>query len=68
MQNQKDTGASFLLDELVDENTNSNSMNCLSSDKEIIMIVDNCTKENERSHAGDNGQESFNLGWLPTKP
>jgi hypothetical protein len=65
---RKRTGTCLLLCELVDEDAYAERVRSLGSDEEVVMVVDDEADDDERGHAGDNGQESLHLGRLPPHP
>lgn len=62
------TGTSLLLGELIYQNRDSNGMHSLSSDEEVVMVVDDEAKEDQGRHAGNNAEERLHLGRLPFPP
>ena len=65
---RKRTGAGLLLGELVDEDAYAERVRSLGSGEEVVVVVDDEADEDERGHAGDNGQEGLHLGRLPPHP
>lgn len=62
------TGAGLLLGELVDEDSEAERVGGLGGDEEVVVVVDDEPDEDERGHAGDDGQEGLHLGRLPPHP
>jgi len=65
---RKRTGAGLLLGELVDEDAYAERVRSLGGDEEVVVVVDDEADEDERGHAGDDGQEGLHLGRLPPHP
>jgi len=62
------TSTSLLLRELIDEDGNSEGVDGLGSNKEIVVIVDDEAEEDESRHAGNDGEKSLHLWGLPPHP
>jgi len=59
------TSASLLLGELVDEDGNANSMDGLSSNEEVVVIMNDQAKEEKGRDGGDNGEDGLHRVRLP---
>jgi len=64
----KRTSTCPLLHELVDEDGNSEGVDSLGSDEEVVVIVDDEAKEDEGRHAGNDGEKSLHLWGLSPHP
>lgn len=62
------TSTSLLLHELIDEDGNSEGVDSLGSNKEIVVIVDDEAEEDESRHAGNDGEKSLHLWGLSPHP
>ncbi|RWW37368.1 hypothetical protein BHE74_00057536 [Ensete ventricosum] len=62
------TGASPLLDELIDEDGDAEVARGLGDDEELVVVVDDEAKEDERRHAGDDRERGLHLGRPPPHP
>ena len=62
------TSTCLLLHELIDEDGNSEGVDGLGSDEEVVMIVDDEAKEHESRHAGNDGEKSLHLWGLSPHP
>lgn len=62
------TSTSFLLHELVDEDGDSDGVDSLGGDEKVVVIVHDDSKQHERRHASDDGEESLHLWRLSPDP
>lgn len=62
------TSTSPLLHELVDEHGDSDGVDGLGGDEEVVVVVNDNPEQNQRRHARDHGQEGLHLGRLSPYP
>ncbi len=62
------TGTGFLLGEFIDKHTDANSMDGLSSHKEVVMVADDKSQEHQNGDPRDHCQKCFHLGRLFLHP